>query len=145
MYRISHCVLFIGLDLITLYLRLINPCRESTETMFFRKSAKSYHSLTVTDYKANFHDAKSDYVLVDVRTPNEFKGGHLPGAINIPLQQIAQRTDEIALDKPVVVVCASGNRSKSASNILARAGHKDVYNLSGGTMAWIRQGFPTRR
>ena len=111
--------------------------------MFFRKSASSFKNLSVADYKADFHDVKADYTLVDVRTPNEFKGGHLPGAINIPLQQIGKRTDEIATDKPIILVCASGNRSKSAAKILSRAGRTDVYNINGGTMAWINQGFPT--
>ncbi len=111
--------------------------------MFFKRS-KGFQSLKVTEYKSQFTDAKASHILVDVRTPAEFKGGHLPGAINIPLQQFADRVSELDGDDPVVVVCASGNRSKSASNILVRSGRKQVYNLSGGTMAWKMQGFPLR-
>ena len=74
--------------------------------------------------------------LVDVRTPGEFGGGHLPGAINIPLDQIAARAAELSKsDKPIVLYCACGMRSGQAKRILARAGIAEVHDL-GAMSRW---------
>lgn len=68
--------------------------------------------------------------LVDVRTPSEFASGHLEGALNIPVDQIANRLDELApKDKPVVLYCRSGARSGRAASILRNAGFSEVHNL----------------
>jgi phage shock protein E len=61
--------------------------------------------------------------IVDVRSSGEFAGGHVVGAINIPLQEIVARMDEVkALKKPLVLCCASGNRSGQAHNYLVQTG-----------------------
>ncbi len=61
--------------------------------------------------------------IVDVRTPGEFMGGHVAGSINIPLQEIQQRIDEIkALPQPIILCCASGNRSGQATSFLKSLG-----------------------
>jgi rhodanese-related sulfurtransferase len=61
--------------------------------------------------------------IVDVRTPSEFMGGNVAGSINIPLQEIQHRMDELKnLNKPVVLCCASGNRSGQASHYLSQQG-----------------------
>ena len=73
--------------------------------------------------------------IVDVRTPSEFMGGHVPGSINIPLQEIQQRLEEIkALPQPVITCCASGMRSASAKSMLKSSGFTEVYN-GGGWMS----------
>lgn len=65
--------------------------------------------------------------LLDVRTPQEFAAGHLPGAINIPVDQLAARVKELGGAKePVVVYCRSGNRSARAKDLLERQGHSVV-------------------
>lgn len=74
--------------------------------------------------------------LVDVRSPEEFSAGHLPGARNIPVDELSGRLDEIGpRDQPVVVYCASGGRSASAARMLAGAGFTRVHNL-GPMSAW---------
>ncbi len=61
--------------------------------------------------------------IVDVRTPGEFMGGHVAGSINIPLQEVMQRIDEIkALPQPIILCCASGNRSGQATDYLQSLG-----------------------
>ena len=61
--------------------------------------------------------------IVDVRTPGEFMGGHVEGSINIPLQEIQQRIEEIkALPQPIILCCASGNRSGQATSYLKSLG-----------------------
>jgi rhodanese-related sulfurtransferase len=61
--------------------------------------------------------------IIDVRTPNEFMGGNVSGSINIPLQEIQQRMDELKnLNQPLVLCCASGNRSGQATHYLSQQG-----------------------
>jgi len=84
------------------------------------------------------------HTLVDVRSGGEWAGGHAPNAIHIPLGEIAKRKHEIAADRAIVVICASGNRSAMAATALANAGMKPVYNFSGGMGAWQNAGLPVR-
>lgn len=65
----------------------------------------------------------TEKIIIDVRTPSEFMGGHVAGSINIPLQEIQQRVEEIkAMHKPIVLCCASGNRSGQATQFLKNQG-----------------------
>ena len=74
----------------------------------------------------------SRVTLVDVRTKNEFESGAIPGAINLPLDELRGRMEEISRDKPVWIYCGVGLRGYLASNILKDNGFKEVRNLSGG-------------
>jgi len=74
--------------------------------------------------------------VVDVRTPEEFASGHVPGAINIPYEEIGKRTSEIGpTSTSVIVYCASGYRSGIAAGTLEKAGYKNLYDLRSVT-AW---------
>lgn len=82
-------------------------------------------------------------VLVDVRQPEEFTAspGHLPGAMNIPLADVAGRIGELAaLKRPLVMVCKTDRRSARAATELFAAGVRDVAILRGGTDGWHREG-----
>ena len=70
-------------------------------------------------------------IIVDVRTPDEFRDGAFPGAKNIPLADLGRRMAEIPKDKPVVLYCASGARSSSAARAMKQAGYADVINAGG--------------
>lgn len=75
-------------------------------------------------------------LLLDVRTTREFAQGHLPGALNIPVQNLSGRLGELDdRDRPIVVYCASGVRSARARRMLSRAGYGSVYDL-GSMRAW---------
>ena len=76
--------------------------------------------------------------LVDVREQEEYEAGHIPGAVNLPLSELAGREDEIRPN--TVLICASGNRSSQAAASLASQGKTGLMNLSGGTAAWLREG-----
>jgi len=104
----------------------------------------SYEQLSFVAYRDDFYK-NQPHTLVDVRTRGEYHGGHLPGAVNIPLNELANRVNEVNQNGPVVVVCASGNRSQDGSRILASAGVRNVYNLQGGTMVWMMNGMPLDR
>ena len=83
-------------------------------------------------------------VLVDVRQSQEFASppGHLPGARNVPLAEVAGRTRELAaLGGPIILVCKTDRRSERAAATLLAAGLRDVAVLRGGTDAWHLQGF----
>ncbi len=69
--------------------------------------------------------------VVDVRTPNEYKGGHIKGSKNIPLQNLSNSLTKLDLEKPVIVCCASGARSGSAKRLLESNGFTSVYNGGG--------------
>ncbi len=83
-------------------------------------------------------------VVLDVRRPTEFSAGHVPGARNVPLSELARRIAEIE-DRPLAVICAGGYRSSAAASLLARHGLTDLRNVAGGTEAWIRDGFAVER
>ena len=74
--------------------------------------------------------------LVDVREPGEYAGGHLAGALNIPVGDLPRRHAEIPLEFPVVFVCRSGSRSRRACELAAGAGIQDAASLEGGLLAW---------
>ncbi len=72
---------------------------------------------------------RSGALVVDVRTPPEFRSGSYPGAVNLPLHELAEVGERLgARDRPIVVYCASGHRSKSAAAALKKAGFTDVTN-----------------
>ena len=79
--------------------------------------------------------------IVDVREPDEYVAGHVPGAVLIPMGQLPRRTAEIDRNAPVYVVCASGNRSATMTGFLRSAGF-DAYSVAGGTSGWARSGRP---
>lgn len=85
--------------------------------------------------------------VLDVRTPGEFENRHIPGAYNVPLDQLAEHAPELRAVSGggVVLVCQSGQRANRAEALLLQAGMPDVHVLEGGMTAWMQQGFPTRR
>lgn len=84
---------------------------------------------TATDFKQMLADGAT---ILDVRTPDEYRTGHIKGSVNIPLQQLtAGSVAGIKKDKPVITCCASGMRSASAKNILVSAGFTQVHNGGG--------------
>jgi adenylyltransferase/sulfurtransferase len=81
-------------------------------------------------------DAKEDFFLLDVREPNEFQIGRIPGSTLIPLGEVPQRVNEIPRDKEIVVHCKMGGRSAKAAAFLRQQGYKNVKNLKGGILDW---------
>lgn len=73
--------------------------------------------------------------LLDVRQPEEFAGGHLPGSRLVPLSELAVRLDELPSDREIVCICRSGSRSGAAARLLQERGYRAL-NLAGGMLAW---------
>lgn len=86
-------------------------------------------------------------LVLDVREPTEFAGGHIVNARNIPLGQLESRLAELNAfkAKPVILVCASGMRSSKAVGLLRKQGFGEVFNLLGGLSAWQQAGLPVAK
>jgi rhodanese-related sulfurtransferase len=82
----------------------------------------------------------SDAVVIDVREPEEFTSGHVPGACNLPQAEIATRLDEVPRDRPVFVICQGGFRSLRAAQFLSQCGLSNLASVKGGTEAWRAAG-----
>jgi rhodanese-related sulfurtransferase len=84
-------------------------------------------------------------LLVDVRENYEYQAVRANGAVPMPMSEFADRHEELPKDRPIFVICASGNRSAAATAFLLRNGWTDVSNVDGGTGAWERAGLPVNR
>jgi rhodanese-related sulfurtransferase len=82
-------------------------------------------------------------VVLDVRELHEYRDGHIPGSLHIPLREVGRRLREIDREREVIVVCRSGSRSGAAAKLLGDHGYQ-VQNLRGGMIAWSRAGLPVR-
>lgn len=91
----------------------------------------------------NHHDA----LVLDIREDKEYVTGHILGSQHIPQSRLASELERLKHDKakPVIAVCNSGSRSKSACGMLTKNGFEDVYNLNGGVMAWKNANLPLTR
>jgi hydroxyacylglutathione hydrolase len=91
------------------------------------------------------HLDAQDVTVLDVRRQSEWEAGHLPGAMHIPLAELAERMDELPRDRPVAVHCQGGGRSAIASSYLRAQGLGEVMDASGGYSDWAGQGRPVVR
>ncbi|WP_256761563.1 rhodanese-like domain-containing protein [Cohnella sp. WQ 127256] len=95
----------------------------------------SYTTITVEELKARL-DAGQQIHLIDVREDEEVAQGMIPGAIHLPLGQIAQQLNAIPKEDEVIFICRSGYRSDQACQYLSSLGYKGTTNLIGGMLAW---------
>lgn len=100
-------------------------------------------SMNAADARRALESSRPPFVL-DVRQPDEFRGGHLYGATLIPLDQLAKRMHELPKDREILCVCRSGARSGMAARQLHSAGF-EVINLQGGMTAWEHADLPVKR
>ena len=98
--------------------------------------------VTPDDVQARQQQAHADLYVLDVRSPEEYAGGHVPGAVNIPYDQIASRLAEVPKDKDVVLYCKSGRRAGIAAEVLANQGYTRLQHLEGDIVAWMEKGRP---
>jgi rhodanese-related sulfurtransferase len=88
--------------------------------------------------------ANSDLQIIDVRRSGEYVGGHVPSALNAPLASLDKSIGPLPLkkDKLTAVICAGGYRSSAAASLLQKEGFSKLLNVSGGTGAWVKAGYP---
>ena len=107
----------------------------------------SMRDITSEEFEAmQARTREKEYLLVDVRQPEEYRASHLPGATLIPLQDLPERIDELPQDRNIVFYCRSGIRSRAAAAVLAgmRQFKGDMLNLSGGIIGWQGVVLPER-
>ena len=88
-----------------------------------------------------------NFVIVDVRTPEEFADGHIENAINIDVSSGAfqNEIDQLDKNKPYLIYCRSGNRSRRALNVMTELGFREIYHLTVGIVGWEEAGFTTAK
>lgn len=108
------------------------------ETVTVADTTAGYSQITAPELKARLDDeSESAPVILDIRDGAAYDNGHIPGAINIPLGELGYRVFALDRTKDIIVYCNLGLQgSEIACRILANAGFKDVYNLTGGLSAW---------
>lgn len=104
-------------------------------------SAVKNVSVNEADDAVNSENAQ----FIDVRTIAEYKSGHAKKAVNFPLDNLQNSLSKLDKNKPVYVICQSGMRSMRGASILADEGFTEVYNVAGGTSAWMYEGLPTEK
>ena len=98
--------------------------------------------ISVQDVKAK-HDAEEDFLLLDVREPDEIATASIAWATAIPMGQVPQRLAELPKDKPIAVMCHGGGRSARVTAFLNENGYPGAVNVGGGIAAWSAQIDPT--
>jgi rhodanese-related sulfurtransferase len=100
-------------------------------------SSFAFTNSTVDQVKAKI-DAGEDILLLDVREPQEYREGHIQGAINLPWNSgvLREKYASLPKDKPIIVICRSGGRSAAASAFLEEQGYDQILNMVGGMNAW---------
>jgi len=90
---------------------------------------------------------REDAVVLDVRETNEFQNGHIVNSVHIPQGFLKDRLNELEKykTKPIVIACRSGHRSGQACSLLKKNGYENIYNLSGGVMAWESANLPLQK
>ena len=97
------------------------------------------NTITVSELR---REPPSHLQLVDVRSPSEFASGHIPGAVNIPMDQIESRLQDLGRDVFVVLICQAGKRARMTADLIAGRSPQKLAILEGGTNAWIQAELP---
>lgn len=84
-------------------------------------------------------------LVLDVRSDGEWKGGHIPGALHIPIDEFSERRGEVPKDRDVVVHCQVAPRARKAEKMLIMVGHERVFHLDGGFRAWSAAGLEVEK
>ena len=90
-------------------------------------------------------DAGTAPVVIDVRTADEYAAGHIPGAVNIPFDQVAARIREVEAPHGVALYCMVGPRARKGGAALLTSGYESVFHIEGGLAAWEASGLPVER
>jgi len=134
--------------LLMMALILITVPLAATACGMGEQSADGYENATVAhahDHWQQGANSPIPFMMLDVRTPDEYAEGHIKGAKLIPIQELAGRLAEVPHDKQVYLYCHSGARSARASKLLADHGYTNIENIKGGIVAWKNAGYPVEK
>jgi rhodanese-related sulfurtransferase/TusA-related sulfurtransferase len=127
-------------------IELIRPVKKKSRAELRGPNAPPISEISIEELYERLDTEDEPPLLVDVRTPQEYYGGHIKNTRLLPLGELLNNTEMISefKDKEIVAICHSGSRSMMAAQILARVGFKDIRNLNGGMMFWHRKGLPVK-
>jgi rhodanese-related sulfurtransferase len=118
-------------------------------TRLLLAAAPAFMDVTVEQARQAIQErrGKADFVVLDVRTPEEFANGRLPGAVNLDIQvpDFQSRLATLNRGKTYLVYCRTGNRSARAIQVMKRLGFQSVYHMAEGILRWEKKGFPMSR
>ncbi len=100
--------------------------------------------ISVEEMNERLSGGSDDLQFVDVRRVGEYESGHAPQTVNLTLSDLEKLTDRLDPSRPTYVICQGGYRSSAGTSILEQKGFREIYNVAGGTGAWINAGFETR-
>lgn len=125
----------------------VSACQTaSTETSSNALASAAQNEIKqITVAQAKDAAGATDTQFIDVRTEEEYRGGHAVKAVHFPLDALEKDLSKLDKDKPVYVICQTGRRSQKGAEILQKAGFKNIYNINGGTSAWESAGFPVEK
>nr|WP_295975622.1 rhodanese-like domain-containing protein [uncultured Bacillus sp.] len=123
----------IGFALLLVSVMLLASCG-SVNSGSEGNDAKLYEDVSVKQAKELIDN--DEVVVIDVRTQEEFNEGHIPNARLIPVDEIDNKMEDLDKDTSYLIVCRSGNRSATASKLLAKNGFNNMKNMKGGMNAW---------
>lgn len=134
-FAIKYWYLFVAL-FVVLALLALGPL---TNVLHGIKDVNAWNAVQLINHESA--------IVVDVCEPHEFKTGHIPQAINIPLAGLPGRVKELEKhkNKPILISCKTGNRSSRGAVILRKHGFEKVYTLAGGLVAWEKDNLPVEK
>jgi rhodanese-related sulfurtransferase len=111
----------------------------ASDGVFMNKTAAECYAL-IQENKSN-----PDFMILDMRTPAEYAGGHLENAVNIDYYEddFEETLDSYDKNKTYLIYCRTANRSNAVMKIMQRLEFTEVYNMQGGINAWVNAGYPT--
>jgi rhodanese-related sulfurtransferase len=110
------------------------------------RSETSTEAATISPAELNaLRASDSAPVVIDVRTAEEYATGHIPNAVNIPFDKVADRISEVEAPHGVALYCMVGPRARKGEAALLASGYKSVLHIEGGLAAWQAAGFLTER
>lgn len=101
----------------------------------FNRGADGYADLSPAEVQERLKNG-GRVQLIDVRSPGEFKRGHIPKARLIPLGELQDRAGELKKDRDIILYCQTASRSRRGASMLAKMGYENVYNMTGGIARW---------
>ena len=136
-------IILVIITIISMFSFMTGGCKIAEEETPIVES-ETVSGITLISIEEVFEIIKNneDYIILDVRTQEEYGEGHIGSVVLISVDELEGRLDELPEDKPIIVYCKAGVRSNTAASILIENGFTQVYDMSGGILEWIDKGYP---
>ena len=144
--RVSHLILAVAMVLAALPLSVAAADLQESVNAFLSALPADFETVAGKTMAAKQNAGEEVFVL-DVREPDEYKAGHIEGAVNVPLRVLAQQLPNLPANKgaSIAVVCKSGIRAAYATMALRLLGYTNVKDVVGGMLAWEKDGLPVAK